>query len=201
MALCRKLIALFLILAALGMCAGCELLENPGTTFQTYPSMNQNPILSKPSTGNQEVINSTAVVVSYFGEVAIIAQTPVTTWENKQMIATPKGIINGGRIGGVDGLGREMVIKKVIIASEVVPNSTRDWFRDMPDLTEIVGLNLVKTDRVTDMSNMFNGCTRIQQLNISDWNVSRVRNMTGMFDGCTSLKRLPNWYQAPEERE
>ena len=197
--LLKKFVAVCLIAAALCLCAGCELLDGPPTTYPTYPSMNQNPILTKPSTGRQDILASTAVVVSYFGEVAIVAQTPVAQWENKQMIATPKGIVNGGRIGGVDGLGREMVIKKVVIATEVVPNSTRDWFRDMPDLTEIVGLNLVRTDRVTDMSNMFNGCPRIEQLNISEWNVSRVKNMTGMFDGCNSLRRLPNWYKETEE--
>jgi surface protein len=49
------------------------------------------------------------------------------------------------------------------------------------------------------MSNMFNGCPRIEQLNISEWNVSRVKNMTGMFDGCNSLRRLPNWYKETEE--
>lgn len=196
----QKVIALGLILMLAGLCVGCRQNTAP-TTYPTYPSLNQNPILSKPAVTGQNTLIATPVVVSCFGEVAVLAQSPVGQWEGKDLVATPKDISRGGRIGGKDGLDREMIIKKVVIVSELVPLSTREWFRDMPDLAEIQGLHLVRTDRVTDMSYMFSGCCRIEALNISEWNVSRVKNMTGMFDGCDALNRLPNWYVPPEETE
>lgn len=40
------------------------------------------------------------------------------------------------------------------------------------------------------MSNMFNGCTKLRDLNISSFNTENVTNMYGMFYGCSSLETL-----------
>lgn len=40
------------------------------------------------------------------------------------------------------------------------------------------------------MSNMFNGCTKLRDLNISSFNTENVTNMYGMFYGCSSLDSL-----------
>ena len=45
------------------------------------------------------------------------------------------------------------------------------------------------TSKVTDMSYMFSGCSSLTQLNITDWDTSKVANTSGMFSGCTSLSK------------
>jgi surface protein len=46
---------------------------------------------------------------------------------------------------------------------------------------------------VTNMTNMFNGCTNFNQ-DISGWNVSKVNDMGGMFSGCTNFNQsLCSW--------
>ena len=42
----------------------------------------------------------------------------------------------------------------------------------------------------TDMSGMFQGCSSLQQLDVSNFDTSKVTNMSGMFQGCSSLPQL-----------
>ena len=53
-----------------------------------------------------------------------------------------------------------------------------------------VDLNMIDTSKITDMNNMFNKYTSLQNLDVSVWDVSNVKYMNGMFFGCTSLKSL-----------
>ena len=46
------------------------------------------------------------------------------------------------------------------------------------------------TDEVTSMSNMFNACSSLTQLNASNWDTSKVTNMGAMFNGCSKLANL-----------
>ena len=49
------------------------------------------------------------------------------------------------------------------------------------------------TSKVTDMSNMFNGCESLNGIDeISDWDTSNVESMCKMFYGCKSLEKLEN---------
>ena len=49
------------------------------------------------------------------------------------------------------------------------------------------------TSKVTDMSNMFNGCESLNEISdISDWDTSKVESMCKMFYGCKSLENLEN---------
>ena len=43
---------------------------------------------------------------------------------------------------------------------------------------------------VTSISSMFNGCTSLQSLDLSNFNTSNVTNMNAMFTGCSSLRSL-----------
>ncbi|MBO4735072.1 MAG: BspA family leucine-rich repeat surface protein, partial [Paludibacteraceae bacterium] len=68
--------------------------------------------------------------------------------------------------------------------------STADWFFYMINLTSISGLNNLKTDNVTDMSNMFMFCSSLTNLDVSGFNTAKVTNMMAMFGGCSSLVSL-----------
>ena len=57
-------------------------------------------------------------------------------------------------------------------------------------LTEIRGLNFVNTSNMTNMSYMFQNCSKLTSLNLSGWDTSNVTNMNGMFYDCTGLTSL-----------
>ena len=54
-------------------------------------------------------------------------------------------------------------------------------------ITKLTGLD---TSNVTDMNNMFNGCSSLTTLDLSSINTSKVTTMQEMFSGCTSLTSL-----------
>ena len=46
------------------------------------------------------------------------------------------------------------------------------------------------TSKVNNMSYMFNKCSSIRYMNITDWNVENVTDMSCMFNECSSLRYL-----------
>ncbi len=70
------------------------------------------------------------------------------------------------------------------------PTSTSYWFDGFTNLTQIDGLENLNTNNITDMSCMFNGCEKLESLNLSGFNTSNVTYMSLMFGGCSSLTSL-----------
>ena len=68
--------------------------------------------------------------------------------------------------------------------------STREWFRELKNLTSVVGLNNLDTSTVTDMAGMFYECQSLQSLDLSSFDTSEVINMENMFYYCESLQSL-----------
>ena len=68
--------------------------------------------------------------------------------------------------------------------------STANWFYGFTNLKEIVGLNNVKTDSVTSMSRMFQGCSSLTSLDVSAFKTDNVISMDYLFYGCSALKRI-----------
>jgi len=57
----------------------------------------------------------------------------------------------------------------------------------------ILKIKLIGIDNITDMSNMFDGCSSLLSLpDISKWNANNVTNMSYMFCRCSSLSSLPD---------
>ena len=52
---------------------------------------------------------------------------------------------------------------------------------------DITGMN---TENVTDMSNMFKGCSKLINIDLSSFDTSNVTNMSNMFNGCSRLASL-----------
>lgn len=67
--------------------------------------------------------------------------------------------------------------------------STKWMLGDLAYLESVEGIENLKTDNVTDMSNMFNGCGIIS-LDLSSLNTTNVTNMSSMFEMCLNLKTL-----------
>ena len=58
------------------------------------------------------------------------------------------------------------------------------------NLTEIQGLENLDTSQVTNMSEMFLGCSGLKDLDVSGFDTSQVTSMSEMFLGCSGLKEL-----------
>ena len=54
-------------------------------------------------------------------------------------------------------------------------------------------LDFLDINNVTDISEMFKGCSSLISLpDISNWNTENINKMSGLFEGCSSLKSLPD---------
>ena len=70
------------------------------------------------------------------------------------------------------------------------PKSCHSWFSDMDYLKSITGISNLNTSEVTDMSEMFNGCSELTSLDLSSFNTAQVTDMSNMFTGCKKLASL-----------
>ncbi len=68
--------------------------------------------------------------------------------------------------------------------------STAWLFWSMGNLTTITGIENLKTDNVTNMHMMFNGCSKLTSLDVSSFKTDNVVGMYGMFSECTGLTSL-----------
>ena len=68
--------------------------------------------------------------------------------------------------------------------------NSSDLFCNFRKLTEIENINLLDTSNVTDMSGMFNSCSSLTSLDVSNFDTSKVTSMDSMFSGCSKLTSL-----------
>ena len=72
------------------------------------------------------------------------------------------------------------------------PTTTRSWFYYLSELTTIEGLENLNTSAVTNMRYMFEGCSSLKELNVSNFSTYIVKGMSRMFANCSSLKTILN---------
>ena len=60
------------------------------------------------------------------------------------------------------------------------------------------GVGFIQNSDNNDLNQTFSGCTSLQTLDLSGWDVKYVKNMYEMFDNCTSLTSLDITGWAPE---
>lgn len=70
------------------------------------------------------------------------------------------------------------------------PTSCYKWFSGFSYL-KALDLSYLNTSKVTNMSEMFKGCSRLNKINVSDkFTTDNVQSSNEMFAGCTSLEGL-----------
>ena len=74
--------------------------------------------------------------------------------------------------------------------SEYHPESIFDWFQMANDLESISGLQYLNTDKVKGMAYLFGRCSKLTELDLSNFNTSNVTSMYRMFYECSSLRNL-----------
>ena len=70
------------------------------------------------------------------------------------------------------------------------PTSLNSFFAWLTNLETIKDLKYLNTEQVTDMSNMFYGCSALTSLDVTHFNTAKVRDMNHMFYRCSALSSL-----------
>ena len=70
------------------------------------------------------------------------------------------------------------------------PTSCNSWFEFCENLTEITGIEHLNTEEVTDMEAMFESCSSLSSLDLTNFNTAKVTNLGFMFENCSSLSSL-----------
>ena len=164
-----------------GMFYGCEkLVGGAGTAYEeahmdaAYAHVDggtSNPGYFTAPADLYGVIDDTKLTIYY--DYDIVKNDGVTNWWEDYSITSK-------------------VMEVVFDAScdEARPTSTAQWFKGFTELRSITGIEYLHTDKVTDMSYMFNLCKMLDYLDLSAFNTENVTNMKCMFDGCNTLKTL-----------
>ena len=85
---------------------------------------------------------------------------------------------------------KEKIEIKLIVIHNITDMS--DMFSGCSSLLYLPDISKWNTNNITDMSYMFNQCSSLSKLpDISKWNTNNVTNMSYMFGGCLSLSILP----------
>ena len=70
------------------------------------------------------------------------------------------------------------------------PTTCFKWFSSFSKLTQVKGVENLNTENVTNMGNMFAGCSSLASLDVTHFNTAKVEGMSGMFAHCSSLTSL-----------
>lgn len=81
-------------------------------------------------------------------------------------------------------------ISYVKIDEFIAPLNTASMFRGLNKLIKIENIKKLHTENSTNMSDMFNGCSILEELNLSNFDTSNVTNMKSMFEGCGKIEKL-----------
>ena len=88
---------------------------------------------------------------------------------------------------GEYGLGKVVIEDTITFENNA---SLAHLFDGWQILQEIDGLDKFDTSNVTDMSGMFDGCSALITIDVSNFDTSKVIHMGGMFYGCSALTTI-----------
>ena len=74
--------------------------------------------------------------------------------------------------------------------STYTPTSLLEFFYGLKNLEKITGLEYLNTEKVTNMRNMFAGCSSLTSLDVTHFNTAKVTDMYYMFYNCKALTSL-----------
>ena len=118
------------------------------------------------------------------------------TYDEQPVTAVWSGIEvinNGGNPSPAWRSAINSMIERAVFCSsfrDVRPLTTRDWFFNGSQLTTIEGSTNLNTSQTTDMSNMFSTCSRLTEIDVSNFDMSSVSAADAMFMGCSDLTTI-----------
>ena len=90
-------------------------------------------------------------------------------------------------------LAQNKKIKTVVFDASFAcasPTSCRYWFCVCPNLTTIEGIEYLNTEKVMNMNSMFDRCSALTSLDLTNFNTAKVTDMSYMFMGCSALTTI-----------
>ncbi len=136
---------------------------------------------------------------------AVLQDSTLTFYYAKNPPEGAYDIENGDINGWFDWKSRVKKAEFDKSFAEYKPTSTYAWFADCNNMSEIVGMNdNLNTVNVTDMGNMFNGCSSLTSLDLSGFNTANVNYMPNLFRGCNKLRTIyvgDGWTMAALNKE
>lgn len=122
----------------------------------------------------------TIIVLLILAGVAIITLTGENGLLNKVQ-QTYEGVIK-------NCTDNKEKIKKIIIEEPIAPSKIT--FYQLSQLKSIENILYLHTENMTNMQSMFDSCTSLETIDISNFDTSGVLNMSGMFGSCSSLTQV-----------
>ena len=101
------------------------------------------------------------------------------------------GLNEGRNLPDWNNLGTN--VKKVVFDASFAsarPTNCYGWFKDFTNLTTIEGFEYLNTENVTSMRDMFNGCSSLTSLDLTNFNTAKVTDMKLLFANCSALESL-----------
>ena len=112
----------------------------------------------------------------------------------KRGLTKPEGAydLNEGRnLPDWNNLGTN--VKKVVFDASFAsarPTNCYGWFKDFTNMTTIEGFEYLNTENVTNMTGVFNGCSALTSLDLTNFNTAKVTDMKLLFANCSALESL-----------
>ena len=172
------------------MFADCIALEGEyGTAYDTAHTDIEYARLDRPSS------DAPGYLTRMQGAYAILTSNTLTFYYDDQRLLREGVAFSLNTIGSEPEwyYGSTGVVSHVVFDpsfDNVHPTTTAYWFSNMENLEDIVGIEHLHTDKVTDMSQMFEWCSQLTSLDVSHWDTRNVTSMRRMFYGCQHLKAL-----------
>lgn len=96
---------------------------------------------------------------------------------------------NGVSFSGESAFANIKTVKYESVDTSKVTSANRTFY-GMKKLSSITGLENWDTGKITDIRNIFRGCSALTSLDLSKWDTSNVTDMGCAFYGCTALNNL-----------
>lgn len=146
------------------------------------PSKPDTPTPSRPEEPKENV--SLVYSCLYSDGELVISQTEITPQKGRTVLANNK-IRTPSKV-----YKDKSKIKKVTFKGAVKPTSCQQWFFDCENLTTINHMENLYTNTTDDMTSMFENCTSLKKIDLSNFETKNVYYMNDMFMNCSSLKTI-----------
>ncbi len=118
-------------------------------------------------------------------------ETLTFKWSNSTSIPAGAYALNEGisMPGWIDKKNTKKVVFDASFAN-ARPTSCHYWFCKFTNLTEIEGIEHLNTENVTNMNSMFDRCSALTSLDLTNFNTAKVTDMNYMFYNCSALTTI-----------
>ena len=118
-------------------------------------------------------------------------ETLTFKWSNSTSIPAGAYALNEGisMPGWIDKKNTKKVVFDASFAN-ARPTSCHYWFCTFTNLTTIEGIEYLNTENVTNMNSMFDRCSALTSLDLTNFNTAKVTDMNYMFIDCSALTTI-----------